>query len=187
MVRGCGSARVCLGVLYCFCVCPRCHTFGLWECPCFPFLLSSQTRNTSFLAAWACACRTTSGLAQLIPEFSENSRARVPADHWLVSFLWHPNFRLALVAHEATVPNVLVVLCSNCLCCENTQRCSNNVFVALCCSSKPNAWSKSGIEFAALSLFISDFRIDCRSKWSKLTGVVLVMSSLKWCFAALSN
>ena len=166
----CVSGRGCLSVMLCVCVCTMCRAFGLWDCPYVPFLLSSQTCNTVFLASWARACRTSSGLAQLIPEFSENSRVRVAADHWPVSLLWHPNFRLALLAprcprcvlhalDETTVPNLLIILCSNCPCCVYTQRCSDDVLVALCGPAKPNAWNESGIEFAAFNLFVSDFRI----------------------------
>ena len=68
------------------------------------------------LASWACACHTSCGLAQLIPESFEDFCGRVPANHWLVSLFWHPNFRpqCALdTLEETTVPNLLIILCSN--------------------------------------------------------------------------
>ena len=52
-----------------------------------------QTRNAVFLAPWACACRTSCGLARLIPKFPQDSCVRVRADHWPVSHFWHPSFR----------------------------------------------------------------------------------------------
>ena len=99
------------------------------------------------------------------------SRVCVPANHWPVSLLWHPNYRLALLAprcpwcafhnlDESSVPTVLIILRSNCPSNENTQRCSDDLLVTLCGSSKPNAWNESGLEFAAFSLFVSNFRID---------------------------
>ena len=70
------------------------HAFGLWEGPGLPLLLSVQTCNTVFLAFWACACRTSCGLAHLIPEISENSCVGVPTGHWSVPFFWHPRLCL---------------------------------------------------------------------------------------------
>ena len=54
----------------------------------------------------------------------ENSRVCVAADHWPVSFFWHPNFHLAFLASrcpwcssrapdEVTVPDLLIVPCSD--------------------------------------------------------------------------
>ena len=65
----------------------------------------------------------------------------------------------------STVPDFLIIFCSNYPCCVYTKRRSDNVFVALCGSFEPNVWNESGIEYAAFSLFVSDFRIDGCSKW----------------------
>ena len=76
-----------------------------------------------------------------------------------VSLLWRPNFRLTVLTlrsprcafnalDETTVPDFLIILCSNRLCCVYIQCCSDDVLVALCGSSKPNAWNESGIELA---------------------------------------
>ena len=148
-----------------------CHGFRLWDGPGLPLLLPFQTHNTVFLASWACACRTSCGLAHLIPEISENSRVGVPTDHWSMPLFWHPDFRLTVLSprcprctfhtlDETTVPDFLIILCSNRRCCVYTQCCSDDVLVALCASSKTNAWNESGIEFAAFSLLVTDFRIN---------------------------
>ena len=129
-------------------------------------LSQAPTCNTVF-ASWACACL----LAPIVPEISENSRVGVPTDHWSMPLFWHPNFRLTVLKSrsprcafhalaEVTVPDYLIILCSNRPCCVNTLCCSDDVLVALCGSSKPNAWNESGIEFAAFSFLVSDFRIN---------------------------
>ena len=131
-----------LVVLRCLC---RDSGFGLWDG--LPLLLPVQRCNTVFLASWACACRTSCGLAHLIPETSEISCVGVPTDHWSVPFFWHPNFRLTVLSprsqrcalhtlDETTVPDFLIVLRWNRPCCVHTLCCSDNVLIALCGSSE---------------------------------------------------
>ena len=64
----CGSGRVCLGCPVVFLCqfhvsCVRIVGMASFSIPLFVL-----TRNAVFLASWECACRTSCGLAQLIPE-----------------------------------------------------------------------------------------------------------------------
>ena len=123
------------------------------------------------LASWACAWRASCGLAHLVPEISENSRVGVPTDHLSMPLFWHPDFRLTVLTprrprctfhtlDETTVPDTLIILRSNRPFCVNTLCGSDNVLIALCGSSKTNAWNESGIVFAAFSVLVSDLRIN---------------------------
>ena len=73
------------------------HVLRLKHYLAFPLILSTQTSNIVFVSLWAYTCRTSCGLAHIVPELSEIPCVRVPSDQRSVSFFWHSEFRATFV------------------------------------------------------------------------------------------